>query len=97
MYLVPLIRANRAIAASLIFPEYPLPAIAVSEVISVVGPILKPDLFPRILGTIMAMMYQPYYANYYIKKYHELNNIHNKAEICCLLLFVSVFGLDYFK
>ena len=97
MYLVPLIRANRAIAASLIFPENPLPAIAVSEVISVVGPILKPDLFPRILGTIMAMMYQPYYANYYIKKYHELNNIHNKAEICCLLLFVVVFGLDYFK
>jgi hypothetical protein len=97
MYLVPLIRANRAIAASLIFPENPLPAIAVSEVISVVGPILKPDLFPRILGTIMAMMYQPYFANYYIKKYHELNNIHNKAEICCLLLFVSVLGLDYFK
>ncbi len=97
MYLVPLIRANRAIAASLIFPENPLPAIAVSEVISVVGPILKPDLFPRILGTIMAMMYQPYYANYYIKKYHELNNIHNKAEICCLLLFVVVLGLDYFK
>ena len=49
MYLVPLIRANRAIAASLIFPENPLPAIAVSEVISVIGPILKPDLFPRIL------------------------------------------------
>jgi len=97
MYLVPLIRANRAIAASLIFPENPLQAIAVSEVISVIGPILKPDLFPRILGTIMAMMYQPYYANYYIKKYHELNNIHNKAEICCLLLFVVVLGLDYFK
>ena len=66
MYLVPLIRANRAIAASLIFPENPLPAIAVSEVISVIGPILKPDLFPRILGTIMAMIYQPYFANYYI-------------------------------
>lgn len=97
MYLVPLIRANRAIAASLIFPENLLAAIAVSEVISVIGPILKPDLFPRILGTIMAMMYQPYYANYYIKKYHELNNIHNKAEICCLLLFVVVLSLDYFK
>ena len=41
MYLVPLIRANRAIAASLIFPENPLPAIAASEVISVIGPILK--------------------------------------------------------
>lgn len=97
MYLVPLIRANRAISACLIYPEHPLSAIAVSEVISVVGPILKPDLFPRILGTIMAMMYQPYYANYYIKKYHELHNLHNQAEICSLLLFVVVLGLDYFK
>lgn len=97
MYLVPLIRANRAIAASLIFPENPLQAIAVSEVISVIGPILKPDLFPRILGTIMAMMYQPYFANYYIQKYHELNNLHNQAEICSLLLFISVLSLDYFK
>ena len=97
MYLVPLIRANRAIAASLIFPENPLPAIAVSEVIGVIGPILKPDLFPRILGTIMAMIYQPYFANYYIKKYHELNKLHNEAEICSLLLFISVLGLNYFK
>lgn len=97
MYLVPLIRANRAIAVSLIFPENPLHVIAVSEVISVIGPILKPDLFPRILGTIMAMMYQPYFANYYIKKYHELNNLHNQAEICSLLLFISVLSLDYFK
>ena len=97
MYLVPLIRANRAIAACLIFPEHPFQAIAASEVISVIGPILKPDLFPRILGTIMAIIYQPYFANYYIKKYHELNNLHNQAEICSLLLFISVLSLDYFK
>ena len=97
MYLIPLIRANRALASCLIYPQHPLQAIAVSEIISVVGPILKPDLFPRILGSIMAMLYQPYFANYYIKKYHELNNIHNQAEICCLLLFVVVLGLDYFK
>jgi len=97
MYLVPLIRANRAISACLIYPEHPFQAIAISEIISVVGPILKPDLFPRILGSIMAIMYQPYFANYYIKKYHELNNLHNQAEICCLLLFVVVLGLDYFK
>jgi hypothetical protein len=97
MYLVPLIRANRAIAASLIFPENPLPAIAASEVISVIIPLLKPDLFPRILGTIIAVMYQPYFAHYYIKKYHELNNLHNGSEICSLLLFISLLGLDYFK
>tara|TARA_B110001450_G_scaffold45573_1_gene42143 strand:- start:1282 stop:1575 length:294 start_codon:yes stop_codon:yes gene_type:complete len=97
MYLVPLIRANRAIAASLIYPEHPIQAIAISELSSVIIPILNPDLFPRILGTIIAAMYQPYFAHYYIKKYHELNNIHNEAEICSLLLFIFVLGFQYIK
>jgi hypothetical protein len=97
MYLVPLIRANRAIAASLIFPENPLSAIAASEVISVIGPILNPDLFPRILGTIMAMLYSPNYGDYLLKSYNEEYTKHNQAEICSLLLFVVVLSLDYFK
>ena len=95
MYLAGLIRANRAIAASLIYPEDPIQAIAISEIASVIIPTLNPNLFPRILGTIVAMMYQPNFANYYIKKYHKLNNIHNEAEICTLLLFVLVMGFQY--
>ena len=97
MYLVPLIRANRAIAASLIYPEHPIQAIAISELSSVIIPILNPDLFPRILGTIIAAMYQPYFAHYYIKKYYKLNNIHNEAEIFILLLFILLLGFQYIK
>ena len=95
MYLAGLIRANRAIAASLIYPEHPIQAIAISEVSSVIIPVLNPNLFPRILGTVIAAMYQPNFAHYYIKKYHELNNIHNEAEICTLLLFVLIMGFQY--
>ena len=95
MYLAGLIRANRAIAASLIYPEDPIKAIAISEVSSVIIPVLNPNLFPRILGTIIAVMYQPYFAHYYIKSYHKLNNMHNEAEICTLLLFVLVMGFQY--
>jgi hypothetical protein len=95
MYLTPLIRTNRAIAASLLYPDHPIQAIAISEFASVIIPILNPKLFPRILGTIIAMMYQPNFAYYYIKKYHEINTIYNQAEICSLLLFVLTLSVNY--
>lgn len=97
MYLTPLIRTNRAIAASLIYPSHPIQAIAISEIISVLIPILNPKLFPRILGTLIAVMYQPYFAYYYVKKYHEINTLYNQAEICTLLLFVLTLSVDYIK
>ena len=95
MYLVGLIRTNRAIAASLIYPDHPIQAIAVSEFASVIIPLLNPKLLPRIIGTMFAIMYHPTFAHYYIKKYYELNNIYNQAEICTILLFVLVMGFQY--
>ena len=95
MYLAGLIRANRAIAASFIYPEHPIQAIAISEVSSVIIPALNPNLFPRILGTVIAMLYQPNFAHYYIKSYHKLNNIYNEAEICTLLLFILTLSINY--
>lgn len=89
MLLIPLIRASRSISACLIYPEHPVQAIAISEVISVIGPLLNPDLYPIILGSIMATMYNPRFAHYYVKKYHDINTIHNQAEICTSLLFIA--------
>ena len=40
-------------------------------------------------------MYQLYYVFYYIKKYHELNIIHNQAEIYTLLLFILTLSINY--
>lgn len=95
MYLTPIIRTNRAIAACLIAPNDPLQAIALSETLSVVMPLFNPKLLPKILGIIIAIMYNPYYANYYISSYHKINNIHNEAEICSLLLFILTLGVQY--
>ena len=97
MYLAPLIRANRAIAASLLYPSHPIQAIAISEIASVIIPVLNPEMLPRIIGTMFAIMYHPTFAHYYVKKFHELNTIHNQAEICTLLLFVLTLSLNYLK
>tara|TARA_B100001057_G_C22314319_1_gene743284 strand:+ start:246 stop:539 length:294 start_codon:yes stop_codon:yes gene_type:complete len=97
MYLTPLIRTNRAIAASLIYPDHPIQAIAISEIVSVIIPVLNPKLFPRIFGTMIAIMYQPNFAYYFIKKYHEINTLYNEAEICTLLLFVLTLSINYLK
>ena len=56
MYLIPLVRTNRAIAASLLYPQHPLQAIAASEIISVFGPVLNPKLCSKIVALTIAMM-----------------------------------------
>lgn len=90
MLLIPLIRSSRAISACLICPEHPIHAIAISEFVSVIGPILNPDLFTKILGTIYALAFNPSFAHYYIKTYYDINTIYNQAEICTSLLFISI-------
>lgn len=87
MYLIPLIRANRAIAASFICPTHPIQAILVSETISICAPLLDPQFFSKILGLILAIKYNPTFANTMINQYKKINLIYNQGEICCLLLF----------
>ena len=45
MYIKPLLCVNRAISASLLFPEHYLQAIATSEIISVISPFLNQELY----------------------------------------------------
>jgi hypothetical protein len=95
MYLVPLIRTNRAIAASLIYPEHPIQAIAISETISVLGPFFNPNMYNKIIGIMFAIMYMPNYSSYFLNYYYKQNLLHDQAEISCLLLFVLIFGINY--
>ena len=88
MLLIPLIRYGRAISACLIYPEHPVQAIAVIEIVSVIGPLLNPKLLPKIIGSIYAIMYNPSFAIYFIKIYHDVNTIYNQAEVCSTLLFI---------
>tara|TARA_B100001057_G_scaffold20748_2_gene19157 strand:+ start:9547 stop:9846 length:300 start_codon:yes stop_codon:yes gene_type:complete len=87
MYLVPLVRANRAIAASLIYPSHPIQAVIVSETISIFAPLLDPQFFSKILGLILAYKYNPTFATLMSQQYLKINLTYNQAEICCLLLF----------
>lgn len=41
MYLIPFIRTGRAITSCLLFPEYPIEAIATSELVSYIGPFIN--------------------------------------------------------
>ena len=95
MYLVTLIRTNRAIAASLIYPEHPIQAIAVSETISVLVPFFNPNMYNKIIGIMFAIMYMPNYSSYFLNYYYKQNLLHDQAEITCLLLFVLIFGINY--
>ena len=95
MYLTPLIRSSRAISACLIYPEHPVTAIAISETISVLGPLLNPQHLSKIIATTMAIIYAPSYAYYYIKASNQVVTIYNQAEITSLLLFILIMFINY--
>jgi hypothetical protein len=95
MYLVPLIRTNRAIAASLIYFEHPIQAIAISEIVSVLGPFLNPNMYNKIIGIMFEIMYMPNYSSYFLNYYNKQNLLHDQAEICTILLFILILSINY--
>lgn len=95
MYLIPLIRANRAIAASLLYPQHPLQAIAATEIISVFGPLLNPKMYTKIVALTIAMMYNPNFSHFFIQNYQKTQNYYYQAEICTSLLFILTLAVQY--
>ena len=87
MYLIPLVRTNRAIAASLIYPENPVLAVAASEIVSVIVPLLNPKKYSKIMAHIIALIYNPNFASSILESYQNSDIIYYKSEICFLLLF----------
>jgi hypothetical protein len=88
MYLIPLIRLNRAIASTIILPDEPIKAIAISEIISAIEPILN---FKEFMVYTVAIMYRPEYSSEIIKIYEKRKLVYKEAEIYCLLVFLSYF------
>tara|TARA_Y100000768_G_C23773266_1_gene584354 strand:+ start:180 stop:464 length:285 start_codon:yes stop_codon:yes gene_type:complete len=93
MYLTPLIRSSRAISACLIYPEHPITAIAISETISVLGPLFNLQHLSKIIATTMAIIYAPSYTYYYIKQFNQVATIYNKIEIISLWIFILYFSI----
>jgi hypothetical protein len=87
MYLIPLVRTNRAIAASLIYPENPILAVAASETVSVIVPLLNPKKYSKMMAHIIVLLYNPNFASLILESYQNSDIIYYRSEICLLLLF----------
>tara|TARA_Y100000389_G_scaffold145067_1_gene143515 strand:+ start:7464 stop:7763 length:300 start_codon:yes stop_codon:yes gene_type:complete len=94
MYLIPIVRVNRAIASALLYPQHPIQAIAGSEIISVFGPFLNPEMYTKIMALTLCIMYYPKYAHFFITNYQKNLNIYYQAEICSSLLFILTFFIN---
>lgn len=95
MYLIPLVRANRAIATCLLYPQHPVQAIAASEIISVFGPLLDNKMYTKIIALTIAMMYNPNFSKFFIQNYQKTQNYYYQAEICSSLLFILTLAVQY--
>lgn len=88
MYLIPLIRVNRAIASTILLPDEPFKAIAISEIVSTIEPILN---FKEFIVYTLAIMYRPEHSIGILEIYKKHKLVYKEGEICCLLLFLSYF------
>lgn len=93
--LLPFIRINRALASTLILPNEPIKAIAISEITSVFLPLLNKNNYNYIIGYVLAFMYAPNYASAIIYIYKNKELIYHQSEICFLLLFILTIGINY--
>ena len=96
MFMVPFLRINRAIAASLINPNHILESIAVSEAISVLGPMFNPKFYAKIIALSIVVVYKPSFIDVIIKKHNDENLLYYQAELCTLLLFIFTMCIQKF-
>ena len=94
MILIPYIRAGRAISACFIYPENPVLAVSMSEIISVTIPLLNPNIYNKLVGILLSMAYAPGYASFYLKWYSKSEKLYYMSELIFLLLFCS-YSLNY--
>ena len=83
-------RILRAGTLICINPENPVLMIATSEIVSAIGPVLNPDTIKKIIAVMTSIMYMPTFSSAIINIYNRERIEANQAEICLLLLFISV-------
>ena len=93
---VMILRFQRAISAVMIFPQDPIKAIACSEAISLIGPILNIN---KIFTLTLTIMYFPQFSSTILEIYNKDNKLYLDSEICLILLFnlfyfCNIFGIQ---
>lgn len=94
--LYPLVRISRVASTLLVFPEYPIQAIAATEIGSLILPILHPKQIEKIMKLTIAFLYSPKYTLDYLIYHKKVNDIYLQSEICLILLFIAMYGCNYF-
>ncbi len=88
-----LLRMNRAMILSSLFPENQVGAIAGSEIISLIGPYLNPKTSSDALGLAFAILYTPDFSSYFLDLYTKKNLIYLQTEILVTFLFIFLSNL----
>ena len=84
MYLIPLLRLNKAISTAL--PIHPIQAIAAAELITVLGPFNSSEMYKKIFTLFMTIIYAPQFVNYIINNYY--NKLYYQTQTYFLLFFI---------
>ncbi len=87
IYLLPLLRINRALTACYLMPDNLIEAITISESISVITPYLNIKSYSKIITMCIAMLYEPRYLHFYLKWYDQSEKKYYQPELMLLLLF----------
>jgi len=95
MYLIPIIRSSRAVAACTLMPSHPVEAIAVSEIISLVLPFIKNSTMNTDILIFMFYFFTDTdHALQLIEQYKQKDLLYYQSEICCLLLYLLNFFIN---
>lgn len=95
MYYYPLIRVGRMCSSVAIYPQNPLLAVSISEVLSVGLPLLNNKNYSIIIAVVMAFFYNPYMTFVYLIEKEKVLSIYNQMEIYSILIFLSLYYLYY--
>lgn len=93
MYIIPIVRSSRAIAACTILPQYPLIAIGSSEIISYIVPFIKNSPLNSINDMLLFYFY---YLNYNESAVNIIEQFKNKYISYYILESISIFIYLFF-
>ena len=79
------VRVLRASASTMLFPQMGVHAIAVSEIASVVLPLLSPSR-KRIYEAAIVVLYAPQFSGAYVPRW----SLNNAIEMICLLVVCAL-------
>ena len=87
--LYPAIRVQRAMASSLLFPNHPIEAVAITEIVGTILPLLNPPVYKQLIGYVYWLICTPLYTINHIYLYERPQSLkYYYTELIGLLLLI---------